>query len=82
MTKLEEDIVKKFTSRLKQACRDHVTLCEIAEISPADGASMLLAAIGAFLAEAIATTTRMSPEDFGETMAQAVRLNRAKEANE
>lgn len=80
MSSLKEDIVNKLDSRLKQVCKDHVTLCEIAEIPPSAGAAMLFATLSAFLAEGIARVTNMSPEQFGEVMAEGVRVHRAKEA--
>lgn len=79
-SKLENDLANKLDARFRQACRDHVTLCEIAEIDGKTCASIMFATIGAFFTEGVAKVTDMTPETFGETMAEALRKHRAKRA--
>lgn len=78
---LEKDITNKFDERIKQACKDHIDLCQVADIDPKTSLSILLAVLGSFLTSGIAEFLEMTPEIFGESMAQALRIARSKKAS-
>lgn len=77
---LEKDISRRLYERLQQIGRDHVELCETAGISTKDAAEIMFATLGTFLSVGVATMSSLTPDQWGEAMANALRMARAKEA--
>jgi hypothetical protein len=72
-SQLEKDVSKKLHERLHTVATDHLNLCQIAEIGPPDGYSILFSVLARFLIQGLAATTHVTPDKFGATMAEALR---------
>ncbi len=73
-TQLEKDISRKLHERLRQACKDHVSLCDAAGLNPQDALEIMFSTLGAFMVDGMTKLYKITPEQWGEAMAGAMRL--------
>ncbi len=75
-TQLEDDISRKLGERLERIGKDHIDLCQAANLTMKQAAEILFATLGAFIVNGMAELSDITPEMWGKVMAKALRTAR------